>query len=73
MGSCVGKPILIPLTKWNTSEVGRSAFDLLRYPQIRSADFVKSIPALSTLDSRVLARVDINGTPLFHVAIHHLL
>ena len=67
MGYCVGAPIL-PLSKQNTSELGRSAFDLLRYPHVKSTDFVKSIPALSTLDPRVLARVDVNGTPL-HFAL----
>ncbi len=43
----------------------RSAFDLLSYPHIRSADFVTSIPALSTLDPRVLKRIDIDGMPLY--------
>jgi hypothetical protein len=37
---------------------------MLRYPHFRSADLVKTIPALNTLDPRVLARVDINGMPL---------
>lgn len=41
--------------------MGHSAFDMLSYPHIRSADFVKAIPALSTLDPRILARVDIDG------------
>ena len=67
MESRVGKLIFLLLSKWNTSEVGRSAFDLLRYPQVRSADFVTSIPALSTFDPRVLARVDIDGTPLYFI------
>jgi hypothetical protein len=67
MGFCVGAPIFYPLSKRSTSEVERSAFDLLGYPHIRSTDFVKSIPALSTLDPRVLARVDVNGTPLHFV------
>jgi hypothetical protein len=64
MGSCVGEPIFIPLSKRKTSKVGRSAFHMLRYPHFRSADLVKTIPALNTLDPRVLARVDINGMPL---------
>ena len=61
----VGELIFFPLFKWNPSKVGRSAFDLLSYRHIRSADFVTSIPALSTFDPRVLARVDIDGTPLY--------
>jgi len=65
MESRVGELIFFLLFKWNTSKVGRSAFDLLSHPHIRSADFVTSIPALSTLDPRVLARVDIDGTPLY--------
>ena len=65
MESRVGELIFFPMTKWNISKVGPSAFDLLRYPHIRSADFVTSIPALSTFDPRVLARVDIDGTPLY--------
>ena len=66
MESRVGELIIFfPLYKWNASKVGCSAFDLLSYPHIRSADFVTSIPALSTFDPRVLARVDIDGTPLY--------
>ena len=34
---------------------------MLSYPNIRSADFVKAIPVLNTLDPRILARVDIDG------------
>lgn len=67
MGSCVGEPIFDSLPKQNTFKVRRSAFGMLRYPHIRSIDFVKSIPALSALDPRVLARVDVNGTPLHSV------
>jgi hypothetical protein len=37
---------------------------MLNYPHIRSADFVTLIPALNTLDRRILARVDIDGTSL---------
>ncbi|KAH9984355.1 glucose inhibited division protein A-domain-containing protein [Russula vinacea] len=40
----------------NLDGVLRSAFHLLRYPHVRSADLVKSIPELNTLDPRVLAR-----------------
>ena len=65
MESRVGELIYFPLSKWNTSKTGRSAFDLLSYPHIKSADFVTSIPALSTLDPRILARADIDGTPLY--------
>jgi hypothetical protein len=67
MESRVGELIFFPLSKWITPEVGRSAFDLLRYPHTRSADFVTSIPALSTFDPRVLARVDIDGTPHYFI------
>lgn len=65
MESRVGELIFFPLFKWNTFKVRRSAFELLCYPHIKSADFVTSIPALSTIDPRVLARVDIDGTPLY--------
>jgi len=44
--------------------MGRSAFDMLSHPHMRSADFVKSIPALNSLDPRILARIDIDGTLL---------
>jgi len=40
---------------------------MLSYPHIRSADFVKAIPALGTLDPRILARVDIDGRYAAHL------
>ncbi|KAF8497777.1 mitochondrial translation optimization protein [Russula emetica] len=51
--------------------ISRSAFDLLRYPHIRSADFVTSIPALSTFDPRVLARYLFTGRYAAHLRRQH--
>ncbi|KAF8465141.1 glucose inhibited division protein A-domain-containing protein [Russula ochroleuca] len=51
----------------NLDGILRSAFHMLRYPHFRSADLVKTIPALNTLDPRVLARVDINGRYAAHI------
>ncbi|KAH9961894.1 glucose inhibited division protein A-domain-containing protein [Russula dissimulans] len=45
----------------------RSAFDMLSHPHIRSADFVKSIPALNSLDPRILARIDVDGRYAAHL------
>ncbi|PBK98235.1 glucose-inhibited division protein A subfamily [Armillaria gallica] len=39
----------------------RSAFDLLRYQTISSAEFVKDIPLLANTDPRLLARIDTEG------------
>ncbi|KAI9451594.1 glucose inhibited division protein A-domain-containing protein [Russula earlei] len=47
--------------------VGHSAFDMLSHPHIRSANFVKAIPALDSLDPRILARVDIDGRYAAHL------
>jgi hypothetical protein len=38
-----------------------SAFDMLRYPNLRTADFIKVIPELATIDPRILSRIDIDG------------
>ncbi|KAG7440967.1 glucose-inhibited division protein A subfamily [Guyanagaster necrorhizus] len=39
----------------------RSAFDLLRYQTISSAEFIKDIPLLANTDPRLLARIDTEG------------
>ncbi|ESK91359.1 mitochondrial translation optimization protein [Moniliophthora roreri MCA 2997] len=41
--------------------VYRSAFEMLRYPKIKSVNFRGLIPELSTIDPLVLARIDIDG------------
>jgi hypothetical protein len=38
-----------------------SAFDMLRYANLRTADFVKVIPELATIDLRILSRIDVDG------------
>ncbi|KAI0263638.1 mitochondrial translation optimization protein [Gloeopeniophorella convolvens] len=45
----------------------RSAFDMLSHPNLRGSDFVKVIPALGTIDPRILARVDIDGRYASHL------
>ncbi|KZP06584.1 mitochondrial translation optimization protein [Athelia psychrophila] len=47
--------------------VSRSAFDMLRYAQLRSADFVSAIPALAAIPAHILARIDIDGRYSAHV------
>lgn len=38
-----------------------SAFDLLRIPTLRTANFVDVIPELADIDKRILSRIDIDG------------
>ena len=38
-----------------------SAFDMLRYANLRTADFVKVIPELAAIDLRILSRIDVDG------------
>jgi len=64
MGSYEGELFFSTLFGLITLKMGRSAFDMLSHPHMRSADFVKSIPALNSLDPRILARIDIDGTLL---------
>ncbi|KAI0299975.1 glucose inhibited division protein A-domain-containing protein [Multifurca ochricompacta] len=45
----------------------RSAFDMLNYPHIRSADFMNVIPSLNTIDPHILARIDIDGRYAAHL------
>ncbi|KAA1470905.1 mitochondrial translation optimization protein [Dentipellis sp. KUC8613] len=47
--------------------VMRSAFDMLRYPQLRTASFASVIPELATIDPYILSRIDIDGRYSFHV------
>jgi hypothetical protein len=46
-------PVLTPFAS--------SAFDMLRYPRVSTADLKIAIPDLSTVDSQILARIDIEG------------
>jgi len=39
----------------------RSAFDMLRNANLCSADFVKVIPELATIDPHILSRIDVDG------------
>ncbi|KAK7047759.1 Mitochondrial Translation Optimization [Paramarasmius palmivorus] len=39
----------------------RSAFEMLRYPKIKTADFQGLIPELSTIDPSIYSRIDIDG------------
>ncbi|KAF6752712.1 glucose inhibited division protein A-domain-containing protein [Ephemerocybe angulata] len=39
----------------------RSAFHMLRYPNITARDLIPAVPALADVDARVLARVEIEG------------
>ncbi|KAJ7688993.1 glucose inhibited division protein A-domain-containing protein [Mycena rosella] len=41
--------------------VARSAYHILRYPELRELEFRAAVPALSAVDSRTLTRVQIDG------------
>jgi len=41
-----------------------SAFDMLRYPNLRTADFAKVIPELATIDPHILSRINVDGMSL---------
>jgi hypothetical protein len=34
---------------------------MLRYPNLRTADFAKVVPELAAIDPRILSRIDIDG------------
>jgi hypothetical protein len=38
-----------------------SAFDMLRYAKLRTADFIKVIPELASIDPHILSRIDVDG------------
>lgn len=42
---------------------------MLRFPKLRTRDFVEVIPELGTIEEGVLERVDIDGTP-FHEGLY---
>jgi hypothetical protein len=44
---------------------------MLRYSTIKAADLSKVVPALSELDSHILARVDIDGNTTPSYTPHH--
>ncbi|TFK97450.1 glucose inhibited division protein A-domain-containing protein [Pterulicium gracile] len=39
----------------------RSAFDMLRYPSVKSADLIRAVPQLGEIDPMLLERLDIDG------------
>lgn len=43
-----------------------SAFDMLRFPKLRTRDFVEVIPELGRIGEGVLERVDIDGTSIIY-------
>ncbi|KIM87906.1 hypothetical protein PILCRDRAFT_95660 [Piloderma croceum F 1598] len=45
----------------------RSAFDMLRYPNLRTADFAKVIPELAAIDPHILSRIDVDGRYSAHL------
>lgn len=47
--------------------VMRSAFDMLRYPQLRTSSFFKTIPELASVDPYILSRIDIDGRYSSHL------
>jgi tRNA uridine 5-carboxymethylaminomethyl modification enzyme len=44
-----------------------SAFDILRYPDPRMADFAKVIPELAAIDPHILSRIDVDGVS-YHIS-----
>ncbi|KAK1227246.1 Mitochondrial Translation Optimization [Marasmius sp. AFHP31] len=42
--------------------IRRSAFEMLRYPNIKAVDMRNLIPGLVEIDDRILARIDVDGT-----------
>ncbi|KIM75217.1 hypothetical protein PILCRDRAFT_827463 [Piloderma croceum F 1598] len=45
-----------------------SAFDMLRYPNLRTADFAKVIPELAAIDPHIFSRIDIDGRYSVHLS-----
>jgi hypothetical protein len=43
-----------------------SVFDMLRYPDLRTADFAKVIPELAAIDPHILSRIDVDGVS-YHI------
>lgn len=46
----------------------RTAFHMLRYPNITSTDLLQAVPDLSSIPPHILARIDIEGTYCPHLS-----
>ena len=63
MAFCGGQHIL-SLLKGSLAYTSSSAFDMMRFPWITTSVLKGAVPALSSIDPHILARVDVDGAQL---------